>query len=239
LISAAADGAVVVEGAGRPGATDPFDDAVRSGQTGRLNRPTTGLTLAAGPMLTYDGSRLAPGPARPGIGRMAAAPTADEAAYRLSRPSRQAEWDAYREIRRSVHFEDEDSEDPPPDQNEDLAPGNYPLLLWLNGRPVGAIRIDSLDGGGAAFRLVAIHPACQGQGHGRVLLREAEAFAREIGCQKAVIYSTLEAAGFYASAGYAEDVWDDQYFGGVVLMTKPLQYPGFDLPDDKASSDPT
>jgi GNAT superfamily N-acetyltransferase len=132
-----------------------------------------------------------------------------------------------------VHFEDANAEVPPQDQNEDLAPGHYPLLLWLNGQPVGAIRIDSLEGGGAAFRLVAIHPDCQGQGHGRVLLREAEAFAREIGCRMAVIYSTMEAAGFYATAGYAEDVWDDQYFSGVVLMTKPLHYAGFVPPDDE------
>jgi GNAT superfamily N-acetyltransferase len=162
-----------------------------------------------------------------GIGGMAA----DQAAgtYRLARPACDGDWHAYHAIRRSVHFENEDV---PPDHAEDLVPGNYPMLLWLNCEPVGAIRIDSLDGGGAAFRLVAIHPDCQGQGHGRILLREAEAFAREIGCRKAVIYSTLEAAGFYATAGYAEDEWDDQYFSGVVLMTKPLQYAGFDLTDD-------
>jgi [ribosomal protein S18]-alanine N-acetyltransferase len=148
--------------------------------------------------------------------------------YRLTRPTCEKDWCAYHEIRRSVHFEDAASGD----EEEDLTPGNYPLLLWLNGDPVGAIRVDSLAGGGAAFRLVAIHPNCQGRGHGRVLLREAEAFARDIGCQKAVIYSTIEAAGFYATVGYAEDEWDDQYFGGVVMMTKPLQYAGFELPED-------
>jgi GNAT superfamily N-acetyltransferase len=167
---------------------------------------------------------------------MAAAETPGEGRYRLSRPVLQAEWQAYREIRRSVHFEDGAKTTSSPDQDEDLTAGNYPLLLWLNGHPVGAMRIDSLEGGGAAFRLVAIHPECQGQGHGRALLREAEAFAREIGCRKAVIYSTIEAAGFYASAGYAEDDWDDQYFGGVVMMTKPLQYPDFDLPGDVTQS---
>lgn len=152
-----------------------------------------------------------------------------EGTYRLTRPACQADWEAYHAIRRSVHFEDEEAG---LDHDEDLAPGNFPLLLWLNDRPVGAIRIDSLAGGGAAFRLVAIHPDCQGQGHGRMLLRQAEAFARVIGAQKAVIYSTLEAAGFYSTAGYSEDEWEDQYFGGVVMMTKPLQYPGFDPTDE-------
>jgi GNAT superfamily N-acetyltransferase len=162
---------------------------------------------------------------------MVAAESSGEDSYQLSRPTQPHEWQAYHAIRQSVHFEDADAAELPADQDEDLTPGNYPLLLWLNGEPVGAIRIDSLDGGGAAFRLVAIHPDSQGQGHGRVLLREAEAFARAIGCRKAVIYSTMEAAGFYASAGYAEDEWDEQYFGGVVLMSKPLQYSGFDPRD--------
>jgi GNAT superfamily N-acetyltransferase len=149
--------------------------------------------------------------------------------YRLGRPACDADWAAFHAIRRSVDFE---SEDAPVCDDEDLAPGNYPLLLWLDGTPVGAIRIDSLDNGGAAFRLVAIDPACQGQGHGRVLLREAEDFARDIGCRQAVIYSTVEAAGFYATAGYAEDTWDEPYFGGVVMMTKPLHYAGFVPPDE-------
>jgi GNAT superfamily N-acetyltransferase len=164
-----------------------------------------------------------------------AADTAAGGTYRLSRPATPAEWKLYRDIRRSVNFEDEAEADCPDPLAEDVAPGHYPLLLWCGNAPIGAIRIDNLDGGGAAFRLVAIHPDCQGQGHGRALLREAEAFATEIGCRTAVIFSTVEAAGFYATAGYAEDEWEDQYFGGVVLMTKPLPYAGFDRPDDAAA----
>jgi GNAT superfamily N-acetyltransferase len=155
----------------------------------------------------------------------AASPTAPP--YRLSRPADEAEWGLYHLIRREVDFEGEGEDDP-----EERAEGHYPLLLWCGGEAVGTIRIDSLDGQAAAFRLVAINPRCQGQGHGRALLREAEAFAREIGCRKAVVYATPEAAGFYASAGYAEDPFDDQYFGGVVQMAKPLHYAGFTLDGD-------
>lgn len=157
-------------------------------------------------------------------------------AYRLTRPTCDADWAAYHSIRRSVDFESDDVSEQ--DRAEELAPGNYPLVLWLDDQPVGAIRIDSLDNGGAAFRLVAIHPKAQGQGHGRVLLREAEDFARDLGCRQAVIYSTVEAAGFYQAAGYAEDTWDETYFGGVVLMTKPLHYAGF-VPPDANADDPT
>src|SRR3954465_5263936 len=100
--------------------------------------------------------------------------TAKEEQYRLSRPALPGEWEAFREIRRRVDFEAPDAVE---GQADDLAPGGYPLLWWHQGRPGGAIRIDSLDGGGAAFRLVAVHPECQGKGYGRALLREAEAFA--------------------------------------------------------------
>jgi GNAT superfamily N-acetyltransferase len=148
--------------------------------------------------------------------------------YRLSKPASAEEWAAYHAIRRRVAFEaGEAVEDDP----EEHAQGNFPLLLKLGSAPVGTIRIDSMSNGDAALRLVAIDPARQGEGHGRILLREAEGFAREIGCRRAVVYATPEAAGFYAAAGYAEDEFDDNYFGGIVQMAKPLHYVGFTLDD--------
>ncbi|MGE0223621.1 MAG: GNAT family N-acetyltransferase [Acetobacteraceae bacterium] len=151
----------------------------------------------------------------------------DQEDYRLRRPASDAEWNTYHAIRQRVMFEDGEV-----DLSEELAPGHYPLILWLGAAPIGTIRIDSLDGEAAAFRLVAIDPDNQGRGHGRALLRQAEMFAREIGCRKAVVYSTPEAAGFYESAGYAEDPFDDEYFGGIVQMAKPLHYAGFSLEDE-------
>jgi GNAT superfamily N-acetyltransferase len=146
--------------------------------------------------------------------------------YRLSRPISADEWAAYYAIRRRVAFEAGESVEDDPDESAD---GHFPLLFKLSGAPIGTIRIDSLDNGNAALRLVAIDPARQGEGHGRVLLREAEGFARDIGCRRAVVYATPEAAGFYAAAGYTEDEFDDNYFGGVVQMMKPLHYAGFSL----------
>ncbi len=146
------------------------------------------------------------------------------ATYRLSRPVSDEEWTAYHAIRRRVAFEaGEEVEDDP----EERAEGHFPLLFKLGAAPIGTIRIDSLNNGDAALRLVAIDPARQGEGHGRVLLREAEGFARDIGCRRVVVYATPEAAGFYAAAGYAEDEFDDNYFGGIVQMAKPLHYAGF------------
>ena len=145
--------------------------------------------------------------------------------YRLSRPTSAEEWAAYHDIRRRVAFEAGEAVDDP-DEN---AQGHFPLLLRFGGVPIGAIRVDSLNDGDAAFRLVAIDPVHQGAGHGRVLLREAEGFARDIGCRRVVVYATPEAAGFYAAAGYIEDEFDENYFGGIVQMAKPLHYAGFSL----------
>ena len=146
--------------------------------------------------------------------------------YRLSRPASEEEWAAYYGIRRRVAFEaGEDLEDDP----EEKAQDHFPLLLKRGALPIGTIRVDSLNNGDAALRLVAIDPAHQGEGHGRILLREAEGFARDIGCRRAVVYATPEAAGFYAAAGYNEDEFDDNYFGGIVQMAKPLHYAGFTI----------
>ena len=148
--------------------------------------------------------------------------------YRLSRPDSAEEWAAYHAIRRRVAFEAGEAIDDDPDEH---AQGHFPLLFKRGAAAVGTIRIDSMSNGDAALRLVAIDPARQGEGHGRILLREAEGFARDIGCRRAVVYATPEAAGFYAAAGYTEDEFDDNYFGGIVQMAKPLHYAGFSMED--------
>jgi GNAT superfamily N-acetyltransferase len=96
------------------------------------------------------------------------------------------------------------------------------LLLWLEDQPIGAIQVDDLHNTAAALRLVAIDPAHQGGGHGRAMLERAEAFVRTLGCRKAVVYSTVEAAGFYAHNGYDEEDWDAVCMGGIVQMLKEL-----------------
>jgi GNAT superfamily N-acetyltransferase len=138
----------------------------------------------------------------------------EEGAYRLDPPRCGQDWQAYHGIRRKVFNL------PRPDEADE--PGCYPLLLWLEDEPVGAIQIDTLKDDAAALRLVAIDPKCQGCGHGRVMLEHAEKFVRDIGCRKAVVYATPEAAGFYAQAGYDEEDWDEMCMGGIVQMLKNL-----------------
>jgi GNAT superfamily N-acetyltransferase len=137
-----------------------------------------------------------------------------ETAYRLDRPRCGQDWQAYHGIRRKVF-------NLPKPEDEDDA-GCHPLLLWLEDKPIGAIQIDDLNNAAAALRLVAIDPAFQGDGHGKVMLERAEKFVRDLGCRKAVVYATPEAAGFYAQAGYDEEDWDEVCMGGIVQMLKRL-----------------
>ena len=138
----------------------------------------------------------------------------DAGCYRLEQPRCDQDWHAYHGIRRKVfHL-------PRPDVP--ISPDCHPLLLFLEDQPIGAIQVDDLHNAAAALRLVAIDPAFQGGGHGRAMLECAEQFVRGLGCRKAVVYATPEAAGFYQTAGYDEEDWDEVCMGGIVQMLKNL-----------------
>jgi GNAT superfamily N-acetyltransferase len=136
------------------------------------------------------------------------------ACYRLDSPRCDQDWQAYHGIRRRVFNL--------PRGDEPVSANCHPLVLFLGDRPIGAIQVDDLRNEAAALRLVAIDPTFQGGGHGRALLEQAEQFARELGCKKAVVFSTPEAAGFYQTVGYSEEDWDDVCVGGIVQMLKEL-----------------
>jgi GNAT superfamily N-acetyltransferase len=134
--------------------------------------------------------------------------------YRLDSPRCDLDWQAYHGIRRRVfHLARPD---------EPTSARCHPLVLFLEGKPIGAIQVDELKNAAAALRLVAIDPPFQGGGHGRAMLERAEQFVRDLRCHKAVVYSTLEAVGFYQTAGYDEEDWDDICIGGIVQMQKRL-----------------
>ena len=134
--------------------------------------------------------------------------------YRLDSPRCDQDWQAYHGIRRRVfHL---------PRPVEEISPDCHALLLFLEDQPIGAIQVDDLRNAAAALRLVAIDPPFQGGGHGRAMLERAEQYVRALGCSRAVVYATPEAAGFYQSAGYDEEDWDEVCMGGIVQMLKVL-----------------
>jgi len=153
-------------------------------------------------------------------GATALSPSDTSGNYRLGCPASPEDWETYHRIRRDVLLE---ARKYAIELADELAPGHHPHLLWLDAQPIGTIRIDLVAPDRAAMRLVAIDPSRQGRGHGRALLRLAEDFARRLGCEKAVVYATLDAVGFYNKTGYSEEDWDDIYVSGIVQMTKPLR----------------
>ncbi len=92
---------------------------------------------------------------------------------------------------------------------DDRMPNNHNFLFFLNGTPIGTVRLDFLNTLEAAVRLVAILPAYQRQGIGSKMLQAIESYAQEHQIRKLVTNARLGAQGFYAIHGYSIESWID------------------------------
>lgn len=122
--------------------------------------------------------------------------------YELRAPCNAEEWETYHDIRRKVLFEDRRligiyNKNHP----DEIYESNYPLILLLDGIPIGVIRVDINDKQ-AIFRRVAVREDLQRVGHGRMLLAMAESFARSKGCNHILSNVAPDATGFYERCGY-------------------------------------
>ena len=129
-----------------------------------------------------------------------------ESEYELRPPRSDEEWRVFHAIRRRVLFENRGkgerySENHP----DDSQPGNHPLVLFYRDEIIGVMRLDVSDSV-AWLRRVAIREDLQRVGHGRVLLKLAEAFAKEQGCDELRTNAAVEAVGFYERGGYERDL---------------------------------
>jgi GNAT superfamily N-acetyltransferase len=126
--------------------------------------------------------------------------------YELRTPGNDEEWSALHAIRRRVLFENRGKVDTYIENHpDDSKAGNYPLILLHRVEIVGVVRID-INQTTAWLRRVAIREDQHGLGHGRVLVRLAEIFARAKGCNEARCNAAVEAVGFYEHCGYAADL---------------------------------
>jgi amino-acid N-acetyltransferase len=75
-------------------------------------------------------------------------------------------------------------------------------VLRRDGTLVGMVGIEPAGSGGL-LRSLAVRPAERGRGHGRALVRDAEAYARQQGLD-ALYLLTTTAAGFFADLGYEQ-----------------------------------
>jgi GNAT superfamily N-acetyltransferase len=126
--------------------------------------------------------------------------------HELRGPVTNEEWLAFHAIRRKVLFENRGKGDTYIENHpDDSRPGHHPLILLHQGVIVGVIRVDVVDNV-AWFRRVAIRDDLQRLGHGRVLLRLAEAFAKAEGCAEIRSNAAVEPVGFYERCGYERDL---------------------------------
>lgn len=125
--------------------------------------------------------------------------------HELRTPRDEEEWRAFHAIRRKVLFENRGkTETYSPNHPDDLKPGNHRLVLGYGDDVIGVVRVD-VDGSVAWLRRVAIREDLQGAGHGGVLLRLAEEFAKAQGCDEIRSNAAVEAVGFYERCGYVPD----------------------------------
>ena len=118
-------------------------------------------------------------------------------AHQLRPPASDDEWRAFHDIRRKVLFENRGkSETYNANHPDDSKPGNHPLVLLYNDDVIGVIRVD-ISNTVAWFRRVAIREDLQRRGHGRALLRLAEAFAKAHDCSEVRSNAAVEAVEFY------------------------------------------
>jgi GNAT superfamily N-acetyltransferase len=129
-----------------------------------------------------------------------------ELEYELRPPASEEEWLAFHAIRRKVLFENRGKGDRYVENHpDDSLPGNHPLVLLYKGDVIGVMRLD-VSAAAAWLRRVAIREDLQRAGHGTVLLRLAENFARAQACIEMRTNAAVEAVGFYERCGYARDV---------------------------------
>lgn len=129
-----------------------------------------------------------------------------ELQHELRPPDGDEEWRAFHAIRRKVLFENRGKgESYIENHPDDTVPGNHSLVLLYKGLVIGVMRIDVSETL-AWLRRMAIREDFQRAGHGRVVLRLAEAFAKAQGCDEMRTNAAVEAVGFYERCGYARDL---------------------------------
>ena len=148
----------------------------------------------------------------------------------LAPPASEEDWRAFHDIREAVLFVGRgkvgvyDRRHP-----DDYSRANHPLLLKLDGRPVGTVRLDDLGDSTGVVRLVAIAPEEQGKGHGRAMAEQCDGLARRLGIHTLYVNAAPEALGFYEKLGWERHVWNLAELAGIaedcIQMRKHLGAP--------------
>ena len=136
--------------------------------------------------------------------------------HTLAPPVTGADWQAFHDIREAILWTARGKSGYDSRHADDFdVPQNTPLLLKVEERPVGVVRMDELGGGTGCVRLVAVAAAEQGKGYGSILSRLWEERARMRGLHTLVVNAAPEAVGFYERLGWERHVWDASELEGT------------------------
>lgn len=129
--------------------------------------------------------------------------------YELVEVTRKNDWKSYHRIRKQVLFEDRGRFSAyDPNHPDEFLQSNTPLLLKLNGSPLGTVRLDRRDEQTAVVRLVAIKKGEQRKGHGKALDRKLLSYAKKKLISVLYVNAAPEAIGYYKKTGWQEHLWD-------------------------------
>ena len=129
--------------------------------------------------------------------------------YELVQVSTAEQWQAVHDLRQAELFVRHPGIVYDPAHPDDRAPMHFLFLLQLDGRAMGTARLDLDEPGRAILRLVAIAKTDQRKGHGWVLQRRVEDFARSRNVIDLFVNAAPSAVGFYERMGFIREDWDD------------------------------
>jgi N-acetylglutamate synthase-like GNAT family acetyltransferase len=135
--------------------------------------------------------------------------------YELVKVATEHDWEEYHALRRRVLWEARGRSDYDPTRPAERAATNHPLLLKLDGRPIGTTRLDDLGDGRGVVRLVAIASDVQRQGHGRSLSGLVERYAQQLGLHTLLVNADPDAVGYYEKIGWRDCTWDEAELTGI------------------------
>ena len=141
-----------------------------------------------------------------------------DSTHELCSPRSPEEWSEFHRLRRKVLFENRGKDESYIENHpDDFKNDNHPLVLINEGTVIGVCRLDVIAAVGW-LRRVAIREDLQRLGHGRVLLRLAEGFAIERGCNELRTNAAIESTGFYESCGYVRDSSQESPVNSVSMV---------------------
>lgn len=143
----------------------------------------------------------------------------------IREPRTPREWEEYYALRYRVLRQPWGA--PPGSERDELEDCaiHHIAVDTASGRIIGCGRIHKRDETTAQIRFMAVDPAWQGRGIGRMLLNSLEQWAAGEGCTTIVLYARRSAEGFYHRHGYRTIAPAHTLFGAIehVLMQKQLR----------------